>query len=297
MRLPIEPMAPIICDELPSGEDWGYQLKWDGVRIVAELADGQVTLYSRRGLIKNNAYPELAAMLAGVPGRMVLDGEAVVFDPAKGKPNFRLVLQRERLRQPAKIRDSAAALPITYVLFDLLELDGEDLRGESCADRHERLSALFPERQERLFVTDLFYDGAALWRWVEEQGWEGVVGKRLSSPYRTGKQHRDWYKKKTAIIVQTDIVGLTWNEGRVASLVMADNGVYCGRVSLGLDEADKRWLASLPRLERSPFPALPTDLKGIRVSWLATPFAAVITALEQTDYGLLRHPKIVQLRV
>ncbi len=295
MQLPIIPMAPISNDVIPIAEDWGYQIKWDGVRIIAQLNDDEVTLYSRNGLVKNATYPELARGLASLSGRMVLDGEAIVFDPIKQRPNFPMVLQRERLKNPVRVEGAAQAQHITYVLFDLLEMDGVDLRGFPYRERHERLKLLFPTRKEWLFVTDLFLDGPSLWQWVENNSWEGMVSKRLSAPYQAGKHHKDWLKKKTKQQFEVSIVGLTFKEGqRLSSLIMMMNNQYLGRVSGGLNESLKRQLLELPSQSISPFSPLPSDLKNVKLVWLERAFTATITGQEISDYGLLRHPQIVE---
>jgi bifunctional non-homologous end joining protein LigD len=298
MQLPIIPMAPVSNDEIPHGEDWGYQLKWDGVRIVAHMNDNTVTLYSRNGLIKNKTYPELARNLAMLSGRMVLDGEAIVFDPVKQRPSFPMVLQRERLRQSNRIEDAAHAQHITYVLFDLIEQDGEDLRRLPYQERHERLKLVFPTRKDWLFVTDLFLDGHSLWQWVESNNWEGMVSKRLSAPYREGKHHKDWLKKKTKQQFEMSIVGLTFKEGQLlSSLIMILNGQYVGRVSGGLNESLKNRILQLPNHSVSPFLQLPPDLKNVKVVWLKEPFTAIVSGQEISDYGLLRHPQIIKLEL
>lgn len=298
MQLPIIPMAPVSDDEIPHGEDWGYQLKWDGVRIIAHMNDDSVTLYSRNGLIKNTTYPELARNLAMLPGRMVLDGEAIVFDPIKQRPSFPMVLQRERLRQPNRIEGAAQTLHITYVLFDLIEQDGEDLRGLTFQERHERLKQAFPTKNDWLFVTDLFTDGPSLWQWVESNSWEGMVSKRLSAPYREGKHHRDWLKKKTKQQFEASIVGLTFKEGRLlSSLIIMMNGQYAGRVSGGLNESLKHRILQLPNHSKSPFLQLHSDLKNVKLVWLTKPFTAIVSGQEISDYGLIRHPQIVKLEL
>ena len=295
MQLPIIPMAPIRQDEIPNGEDWGYQIKWDGVRIIADLHKVNVTLYSRNGLIKNKTYPELAKNLSMLSKNLVLDGEAIVFDPIKQRPSFPMVLQRERLKQAQRI---AQAQQVTYVIFDLLEQDGEDLRGLTFQERHERLKRLFPTKQEWLFVTDLFLDGNSLWQWVESNSWEGMVSKRLSAPYREGKHHKDWFKKKTKQQFQANIVGLTFKEGKLlSSLIMMMDGQYIGRVSGGLNEALKRRLLQLPQHQSSPFTQLPADLKNVKLTWLSQPFTAIVSGQEISDYGLMRHPQIIKLEL
>jgi len=297
--LPLEPMTPISCGRLPTGEDWGYQLKWDGVRMISRIdSSGAVELFSRKMLSKKDVYPEIVARLKNLPadlyqGGLVLDGEAVVFDPAVGRPVFQLALQRERSQASRVVRQR---WPVTYVLFDILYQDGEDLRSLPYLDRHRRLTGLFPERSPNLFVSDLFPDGEALWRWVEEHSWEGVVAKRLSSPYRTGKKHADWYKKKTALLLDVSIVGIVMRGGQPASMVMMDQHAYLGRVSLGLNDRDKQQL--LQYAERyggapSPFANLPAELTRERIVWLKQPFPCRVTGLEITAAGLLRHPKLV----
>lgn len=296
MELPKEPMAPITIDTLPSGAEWGYQIKWDGVRILAVVDHGKVQLYSRNMLSKNETYPEIVRMLSALKGRFVLDGEAVVFDMEKQRPVFQKVLQRERSKAgiPALVQKE----PVCYVLFDLLFDGDEDLRALPYTERHKRLLKLFPTKEQQLFVTDLFPYGHALWQWVETNGWEGVVAKRLSSPYGVGKKHSDWYKKKTAVVLDVDIIGLTIRSGAVASMVMLYEGQFLGKVSLGLNMESKSWLLTEGRkreLAQGPFRTLPAELKGEQVLWLKKPFACKVTGLEITSAGLLRHPKIVHL--
>lgn len=296
-----QPMTPIACNELPHGDEWGYQLKWDGVRILADIhyADRSIQLYSRQLLNKTAVYPEIVRMLDSTlmtqqtSGGLVLDGEAVVFDPDKQRPVFQLALQRERSAGSSQIQKR---YPVTYVLFDLLYMNGEDLRELPYSERHDQLKQLMPERLPQLFVSDLFSDGKLLWDWVQQQGWEGVVAKRLTSPYREGKKHADWFKKKTAIELDVSIFGLTVRGGYVASMLMRYEQAFIGKVSLGLNSEDKAHL--MRYAERygdgtNPFDKLPTELKKDKIVWLTKPFLCRVTGLELTSAGLLRHPKIV----
>src|SRR5690554_6316434 len=112
IQLPLEPMIPIANEEMPVGKDWGYQLKWDGVRIIAKVHEGQVELYSRNKLNKNLVYPEIVLYLANLDISCIVDGEMIVFDPQRQRPVFQKVLQRER--------QIGSSHPISYVLFDLI---------------------------------------------------------------------------------------------------------------------------------------------------------------------------------
>ncbi|QHT63030.1 DNA ligase [Paenibacillus lycopersici] len=315
--LPAEPMAPVSSESLPSGSDWGFQLKWDGIRILARMnGHGQAELFSRKLYAKNAVYPEIAALLeakAADWGPCLLDGEVVWWDGIR--PNFQQVLKRERSlgarqQQPvAAGQEGKTAAPgnpagiaggLVYVLFDLLADSTGDLRQLPYEERHRRLTALCGGSDPRVFVTDLFRDGEALWSWVETNRWEGVVSKRLSSPYREDKKHRDWLKKKVALVLDVDIVGLKWRSGVIASLIMELGGSYFGSVSLGLNDALRSVLASTFRPPHAPitvvpcpFPDLPEDLKNEDIQWLSIPFRCRVTGLELTNAGQLRHPKLV----
>ncbi|OXM13735.1 hypothetical protein [Paenibacillus herberti] len=358
----VAPMAPITAAKLPSGEEWGYQIKWDGVRLLALIGeDKSVQLISRQGLLKNLIYPELVALLQGCAsslGRCVLDGELISWTGER--PSFQRVLQRERTRgyggssamtelrhpdpgiAPWRSSDAAAAsqrntgasapaaddsfgLPnrpesvstssqvahgifpsppgLVFVLFDLLAVDGRDLRQLPFRERHETLLRLAPLLPNGLLVTELYSDGEALWRWVSNAGWEGVVSKRLTSPYREAKKHRDWLKTKTALLVDVDIVGLKVREGQAVSLIMSLDGQYFGSVSLGLTGEMRALLTSqlVPgnafadgrsQYGKLPFPTLHPDLKRERIVWLEQPIPCTVTGLEITEAGQLRHPKL-----
>ncbi|MBB3112069.1 bifunctional non-homologous end joining protein LigD [Paenibacillus phyllosphaerae] len=313
LELPAEPMAPIYDERLPKGDEWCYQLKWDGVRILTRIhEDGEVELYSRSMFLKNAIYPEIVRVLqqrAKSLGPCLLDGEVVWWNGIR--PNFQQVLKRERSRGSsiASIKgdgDSGSGSTtgsgggLVYVLFDLLADRGTDLRQQPYSERYRMLSEKFGEKDPQLFVTDMFQDGDALWEWVESNQWEGVVSKRLSSSYIEGKKHRDWYKKKTAVLLDVDIVGLKWRSGMIASLVMAYEGSYLGSVSSGLSEPLRKVLMStfrpggnpVPALP-CPFPGMPDDLKREEVQWLHLPFRCRVTGLEVTSAGQLRHPKLV----
>lgn len=294
--LPREPMAPISTDAIPAGREWGYQLKWDGVRILAMIENGHISLVSRKLLDKTSLYPEVVRTLSAMADngrRLMLDGEVVYFDPELGRPVFQKVLQRERSRSV-----SANAPQLTYVLFDLLIEDDADLRSLPYVERHQRLKETVSD-QPGLLIADLFGDGEALWSWAEERSWEGIVIKRLNSPYREGKKHQDWYKKKIAIILETEAVAIIIREGRVASLVLAgEDGGYIGRASLGLNERTRRQLMDYAKAYpgHAHWPVPPADLRKEALLWLSQPLTVKATFLEWSADGLMRHPKLLEIK-
>ncbi|MBD2847142.1 DNA ligase [Paenibacillus sp. IB182496] len=301
--MPAEPMAPLVARTLPEGDAWGYQLKWDGVRLLAEIKSaGEVALYSRRLLRKDSVYPEIVRALrkqAHALEDCLLDGELVYWDG--DRPSFAKVLQRERAGATGR---SSAEGRLLYVVFDLLVSGGRDVRNRPLRERHELLQQLLQRAgagapSSALLPCELYRSGADLWSWVEARSWEGVVAKRLDGPYREGKRHDDWRKVKTALRLPVDIVGLKLREGRVASLVMAEDGAFVGSVSLGLSEAMRELLRQrlvpppqAPTLP-CPFVQLPAELTGARIVWLAEPLPCRVTGLERTAAGLLRHPKLL----
>jgi bifunctional non-homologous end joining protein LigD len=291
------PMAPILTDKIPSGSDWGHQLKWDGYRIIAWVDNGKVELYTRNMLPKNQTFPELVIALAKLKGTFLLDGEAVILDSATSRPSFQKLQQRDKKRDPKTLIKSVEREGAQYIIFDLLSVGEENLRGLPFRERNERLQTLGAAWEQPLFLTDLFEDGEALWEWVKQNKWEGVVSKRLTSPYREGKGHRDWYKIKTALVMDVEIVGILIKEGRISSLIMRKDGLYMGRNSLGLNGKTKSQLEQLPA-EKSYvdyFTFLPKELQRESIRWLNTPFIAEVTGMEITESGTLRHPKIVSL--
>ncbi|NDI34719.1 RNA ligase family protein [Chengkuizengella sediminis] len=301
IQLPKKPMSPILNEQIPLGDEWGYQLKWDGVRILTFIQDGKVNLYSKKLTVKNDTYPEIVQLFSTSvfqsnlqtkeKDSILLDGEVIVFDQETQKPNFQKVLQREK-NKSGIIQNK---YPVSYVLFDLLYLDGIDWRKKTYMERYQKLKTLFNETTTSLFVTDLFDDGQVLWDWVNTHQWEGIVSKRLSSSYQEGKKHNDWFKKKTNLSFDVEIAAITTKGKLLSSLVMVREGYYFGKVSSGLNQQWKEALLLYSKLHQSNDPtfiSLPIDLKGDHIVWLKKPFPCKVKGLEITSSGVLRHPQI-----
>lgn len=284
--LPKVPMAPITSPDIPIGPEWGYQIKWDGVRTPVHFdGSGGVHIFSKRMEPRNDTFPEIVELLKPVRiGSSLIDGEIAYFDGTR--PKF------ERARLGVKKRKFDESL--IYIMFDLLYDDGEDIRSLPFKERYARLAAKFPEKQPRLFVTDLFYDGPALWDWVNEREWEGIISKRLDSPYTEGKKHQDWFKKRKEVRLVADVVGVKMKFGQISSLVLRYDNRYIGHVA-GLDNASKAVLQQFIQEHpgECPFSVLTPGMKKAEVAWLSVPFPCRVSALEFTDSGLLRQPKLL----
>lgn len=282
MELPRVPMAPVNSPHIPIGAKWRYQIKWDGVRTLARLdGHGGIELFSKRIEPRNDTFPEIVELLQPLRiGACVLDGEIAYFDGTR--PNF----QRVRLGVQKKKFDRS----LIFVAFDLLYDNGTDIRQLPFSERFERLKKLMPEPKPRLLVSDLFDDGQALWDWLSEREWEGLISKHIDSPYVEGKGHEYWYKKRKELRLTVDVVGVKVKNGNVSSLMLRYKDKYIGHVS-GLDQASKSLILQFANDHpgKNPF----NRTFNYDILWLGVPFSCKISALEFTDAGLLRQPKLI----
>ncbi|EYR62030.1 DNA ligase, partial [Actinotalea ferrariae CF5-4] len=173
---------------LPRGPEWAYEVKWDGVRVLADTTGERLRLWARSGREVTAAYPDLAG-LSAVQGA-VLDGEVVVM--AGGVPSFEALAERMHVLDAARAQRLAARLPATYMVFDVLLLYGVDLTRSPWQERRGTLERLtLPERVQ---LSPVYDDGDALWEVTLEHGLEGVVAKRRTSTYQAGRRSPDWVK-------------------------------------------------------------------------------------------------------
>lgn len=286
---------------LPNGPGWAFEVKWDGVRVLADTTDGALRLLSRNGRDVTATYPELAD-LAGIQGA-VLDGEVVAL--AAGAPSFATLAERMGVRDPARARRLASDNPVTYMVFDVLALYGVDLTRRPFRERRATLERL--GLPGRCTLSPLYDDGAVLWAVTEAHGLEGVVAKRLASPYQPGRRSPDWVKAAHRA-GRTAVIG-GWRpesggSGRLGALLVgapdAQGGLrYLGRVGSGLSArlADDltRSLAPL-RQEDSPFaePVPAADAAG--ATWCEPTVLVDVAYLARTPQGRLRHPVLRGVR-
>lgn len=304
----IEPMKARLS-ELPADDaGWGFEIKWDGVRAIAYCETGRVRLVSRTGKDVTPAYPEIGAIAKALGGvEAVLDGEIVAFDP-EGRPSFQRLQRRMHVRASSQIRRLREAVPVTYVAFDLLHLDGESLLELPYEERRARLDALALDGDA--WRTPAYHrgDGAKLLALTAAQGLEGVVGKRLDSTYKPGKRGRDWIKVKNTVGQEVVIAGWLPGKGRRAGTIGALLAGYyegegderhlrfAGKVGTGFSEAELRMLSErlAPlRRETSPFEGRQPE----RAAIFAEPeLVAEVSFTEWTEAGTLRHPSYKGLR-
>jgi len=169
---------------LPSGEGWAFELKWDGFRAIVSTEDG-LRVRSRRGWNMTAQVPELAAL----PDGLVLDGELVAFNE-HGGPHWPLLCER--------VLHENRAIPVTFVAFDVLRVDGHDVMCNPWSERRPLLEQLGVERSS-VRLAEVFDDGPLLFAAVCEHGLEGIVAKRRNGVYRPG--YRGWTKIKNPVVL------------------------------------------------------------------------------------------------
>jgi bifunctional non-homologous end joining protein LigD len=304
---PLTPMLATPGTLPPPAQDdaWGYEFKWDGVRAISVVEAGTVALWARSGTDITARYPELGRLPNTIAGRdAVVDGEIVALD-ARGRPDFG-ALQGRMHRTGPEVRRMAAAAPVTYLVFDLLEEDGESLLGLPYAQRRERLEAL-GVGGERWVPTPWFRGGgAAVLAASRDNGLEGIVAKRLDSPYRPGLRGPDWRKVKN-VRTQAVVVG-GWRPGQgrraggVGSLLVGvhdDAGrlVYAGHVGTGFTAAALEELEPLfTPADAPPFAdALPREVTR-DAHWVVPELVGEVAFAAWTADGRMRHPSWRGLR-
>jgi bifunctional non-homologous end joining protein LigD len=300
----IEPMLATLTtvEEFGPEEGWAFEMKWDGVRVVAYLGDGRVELRSRRGRDDTAAYADVAEALQTLDVRSaVLDGEVVVLD-ADGRPSFGLLQSRINLTRPTDIQRLAALYPAQLMLFDILELDGEPLLGRSYDERRRILEGLVPHTPaSRLQVPPVLdLDLHTAMDVSEEMRLEGVMAKRRSSTYAPGRRPGTWRKIKHHKTQDVVIGGWRPGQGRrdggVGSLLVGipspDGLHYVGRVGSGFDDrALDAIQAALTPLARATTPFSDVPREDARdASWVEPLLVGEVVYGELTGPGRMRHP-------
>jgi bifunctional non-homologous end joining protein LigD len=280
--------------------DWAFEIKWDGVRAIAYSDPGELRLESRNLNDITDSYPEIFGVNAALGSHSaVLDGELVAFD-GSGRPSFGALQQRMHTASRAQARRLAKATPVTYVIFDLLWLDGHSLMREPYGERRRRLAALALNGASWQTPDHVVGRGQALLAASVEQRLEGVVAKRLESIYQPGVRSRDWVKVKT--VARQELVVGGWMPGKgkrgqsIGALLLGvyeGDGVlrYVGRVGSGFDEQDLQRLSQLlAPLERatSPFRAGEKPPRG--AVFCAPRLVVEVEFTSWTSAGSLRHP-------
>lgn len=297
----ITPMSPIIYDEYDEifdDPDFLYQVKWDGVRMISYIKNNEVTLINRRLNSRTIQYPEFKNLADMIKGNNVtiLDGEIIAL--VNGKPSFPTIMRRDNTSDIKKISLLTKVIPVIYMVFDILYLDGRDLRSLPWQERNKILIDTV-QPNENIHIVESFNEGTSLFKAVKKQGLEGIVAKHKGSPYVSGKKHQYWLKIKYRRQLSCVIGGYTLNNKIINALLVGvyDNGElkYCGKVGTGLKTSE--W--SLLTKEINPLKTYDCPFKDFPLSEInkvhfVKPYLTIqIEYAEWTPDIRLRAPSII----
>jgi bifunctional non-homologous end joining protein LigD len=301
-------LVPMLCATTGAkldDPDRLYELKLDGVRIVADRRGESVSLRYRNGRAATGYSDVARAVRALAPGRLVLDGEVIAFDE-RGRPSFERIAPRIHARRPLDIERAVAEVPVVYLVFDILQIGERSLVSLPLRDRKALLMKLVRGRGLIRVLDHLEGDGRPLWELCTERRLEGVVAKRASSPYRPGpRRSDDWVKLKCER--DEDFVVVGWVDGkggrqRLGALALGSYEnrrlVYRGKVGSGLNEkVIGELLERLRALEvdKNPAHGEPPREAG-RTHFVRPELVVSVRYLDWTEDGHLRAPVFRGLR-
>ena len=297
----VEPMLATLTDRPFSDPNWLFEIKWDGVRALARIENGALTLRSRTGVDMDKRYPELASLPDVLAARQtILDGEIVALD-TRGHSDFELLQERMHVRAPSK--NLLSRVPVVYFVFDLLYCDGYDLRETPLLDRKQLLYRLLRTSEQFRYSDHQLEHGKELFGLAEQNGLEGIVAKRADSPY-VGDRSPYWVKLKITKTVDAVVGG--WSAPRSAALPFGSLllGLYQGKklrfighVGSGFDTKKLKEVTS--KLQEFAAPACPFDTvpeTNERPSWVSPVLVARVKFSGWTQEHSLRHPVFLALR-
>jgi bifunctional non-homologous end joining protein LigD len=293
-----QPQLASLTAAPPSGAEWCHEIKYDGYRIGCRVARGRVTLTSRNGKDWTAAFPEIveAASRLGTTDALI-DGEVAVV-LADGRTSFQAL---QNAASSGVMRGN-----LVYFVFDLLRLDGADIRQEPLVRRKAQLASLAGRATGRIRYSDhITGDGRAFLAEACRVGLEGIVSKRLDKPYRPGRGS-DWVKAKCGRRQEFVIGGFTDPEGTRAGLGALLVGYYesgrlifAGKVGTGFTHAGalelRRTLDALAQ-DDSPFHPMPPRAIARRAHWVQPTLVGEVSFTEWTGDGMIRHPSFAGLR-
>lgn len=297
--------SPMLCfpGKPFDGPDFIFEIKYDGTRALCYL-DEETRMINRRDHDIFHRYPEFSAIRKSLKARSaVLDGEVVVF--TKGKPDFPRLQTREHASDRFKIRFLSQEYPATYVVFDILELEGRDLRSLPLLERKRLLKGLLKESGAVILSEFVEGKGKALFAQARKAGFEGIIAKRKDSAYEM-KRSRSWLKMKTTRTMDCIVCGFTrgesWRKETFGGLILGayheGKLAYIGRVGTGFDRKMLKDISAMLRpllKEECPFGELP-DMEVAVAGWVRPELVCEVEFLLVTDDLKLRAPVFHRFR-
>jgi bifunctional non-homologous end joining protein LigD len=292
MKPDLRPMLATLIDKPFDDPNWVFETKWDGFRLMAEVKDGSVSLYSRNLIDLSGKYPSICRALRGIGHFAVIDGELVALD-AEGRSRFQLLQNAER-----------ETVRLLYCIFDLLYLDDKDLRDHPLVERKEALERILPKDAQLHYSAHVWDQGIAAFRRASRAGEEGIMAKLATGYYYSGQRTREWLKVKASQGQEVVIVGFTAprrSRQYFGSLLLAvregKRWRYVGRAGTGFDRAALKSLhAVLVPLVTKSKPVAEKVPDESNTTWVRPKLVGEVKFTEWTSKGEMRHPVFLGLR-
>ncbi|HLP57752.1 MAG TPA: non-homologous end-joining DNA ligase [Candidatus Deferrimicrobium sp.] len=293
MLIYIKPMLAKTSKEPFDDNEWLFEIKHDGYRAIAELNKEHIKLYSRNGLNFGKNYPIIVEALKQLNLYAVLDGEIVALN-SDGRQGFQFL-------QQSGVDPSVS---LQYYVFDMLELNGENIRGLPLLDRKKRLKEVLKENEVIRYSEHVKKKGKKLFKLAVELNLEGIMAKRMDSTYCDGARSNNWLKIKNLHEEEAIIIGYTEPKGSrkyFGALLLAvyDNKelTYIGHTGTGFTEATLKSLYEVMKPLKTPHPPIKKVVKPREsVTWIKPVLVCNIKFSEKTGEGFLRHPVFLGLR-
>jgi bifunctional non-homologous end joining protein LigD len=296
----LKPMTASLADKPFSKQGWVFEPKMDGIRAVAFIQNGKVTLKSRNDLDLTEQFPAIAASLQTYKGNFVLDGEIVALNE-KGRPSFQHLQQRGKADKA-----NTSAAPILYYVFDIIYCQDRNLEAEPLSDRRKVLLEQIKQSHNIRIIEQFPTDGESAYQACVSNELEGVVGKRIDSTYEVGKRSKSWLKVKSTASAEFLICGYTEGTGgrndTFGALILGTHDehgklVYVGGVGTGFDDKKLKSLMKSMKpliIDKCPFTRKPPG--KLNPTWVKPKLIAEIKFAEWTQDKILRAPVFLRLR-
>ena len=302
----IRPMLAETADHPFDSPDHYFEPKWDGMRCLAYIRDRNVELQNRNLTIVTKSYPEIHTIHENIKSNAaILDGEIVVLKG--GLPSFEQLQGRFGVDDPVQVRVLSKKIPVTYIAFDLLHLNGKDLVKRPLSDRREELARIIEDSPHILLSEFVGEQGKAYFKRALQLGFEGVMAKRANSEYQIGVRSGDWLKLKRVRTIDCVIVGYTRGTGGRATtfgaLVLAaydrkNRLTHIGNVGTGLTDSEiERMMKILIALGTKSKP-IDGEAKALTpIRWVKPKLVAEVGYMKLTTDHKLRLPRFIRLRL
>lgn len=289
----IKPMLATSIEEPFDDPDWIFEMKWDGYRAIAEIRDGDVSLYSRNGISLSNKFTPILDTLRKFSFVAVLDGEIVVVDE-RGYPGFQLLQDYKK----------SGRGHLLYQVFDLLYFGGHDLTNLPLVRRKKLLKNILPQAPNIKFSDHVGKEGVLFFQVVKEKGLEGIIAKHSKSVYRMGKRSRYWLKVKTNLTQEGVIAGFTEPRGSrkhfgslILGVFLREELIYIGHTGSGFGARMLREIRDkLNPLIRKKCPFRTEPKTNAPTAWVQPDLVCEVMFHGWTDEGIMRQPVFIRLR-